>query len=278
MEVWQNVFTFAAKTVYIRPMSNKIGSLIAYFTQKYEWLMSLLLKSHHVQVNREKYLRKLVKKFHGRKSTDEQQQLLQQALNGSPMDILDELQIRKAYRNLRSHYGWIVFFVSFFMTTVPDNIWIIVLSCAIDLYIFQCMVFRSMQKIMILYGQPLDLNEDEDKGIDTILSVDRSGVMVGKYPLLQKLKSGLGFAAKQVVQKQGPKVVAKMSRSAFMVIRRQCIKWFSVIVAKQQVSFVFDLLIPFTCAIISGLVSVIILVPMCNKLQKNIVAKISQGN
>lgn len=256
-------------------MANLISRSIEFFTEKYEWLMSLILKSHHVQVNREHYIRKLVTRFYGRQPKAEQEALVQRALVGTPLDILDERQRQQAFSSLRWHYGWIVFVVSFFMTTVPDNVWIIILSCAIDLYVFQCMVFRSMQKIMMLYGQSLDLNADEDSGIDTILEVDRSGVMIGKYPLLQKLKSGLGFLAKQIVKKLGPKFVAKVSRPAFLVIRRQCIKWFSVVVAKQHVSFIFDLLIPITCAIISGLVSVIILVPMCNKLQKNILQRLA---
>lgn len=252
----------------------QLSRYIDYFTQKYEWLMSLILKSHHVQVSRPKYIRQLVGHFYSDRTEAEQNELTRQAIEGTPLLILDDKQRQQAYNKIRWRYGTIVFLVSFFSTTVPDNLWIIVLACAIDLYLFQCMVFRSMQKIMILYGQNLDLNEDADQGVETILSVDRSGVMVGKYPLLQKLKSGLGFAAKQVVQKQGPKVVSKMSRSAFMVIRRQCIKWFSVIVAKEQVSFVFDLLIPLTCAIISGFVSVIILIPMLNKLQKAVVKRI----
>lgn len=251
----------------------RLNQIIDYFTQKYEWLMSLILKSHHVQVSREKYIHQLVRRFYRDRSLEEQEQLAQRAIEGSPLLILDEQQRQKAFSQIRWRYGTIVFWVSFFSTTVPDNLWVICLACAIDLYLFQCMVFRSMQKIMMLYGQPLDLNTNSDEGIDTILTVDRSGVMIGKYPLLQKLKSGLGFAAKQVVQKQGPKVVSKMSKSAFMVIRRQCIKWFSVIVAKEQVSFVFDLLIPLTCAVISGFVSVIILIPMLNKLQKNILNK-----
>lgn len=248
----------------------RLQSYIDYFTQKYEWLMSLVLRAHHVQVSREKYIRQLVRRFYGDRPANEQEQLVQTAIQGSPLLILDDKQRQQAFNRLRWRYGTIVFWVSFFTTTVPDNVWVIIAACAIDLYIFQCMVFRAMQQILMLYGQPLDLNADSDQGVETILSVDRSGVMVGKYPLLQKLKSGLGFVAKQVVQKQGPKVVSRMSRSAFMVIRRQCIKWFSVIVAKEQVSFVFDMLIPLTCAVISGFVSVIILIPMLNKLQKNI--------
>jgi len=251
----------------------RLKQCIDYFTQKYEWLMSLVLRAHHVKVSREKYIHQLVHRFYSDRTDAEQEQLEKTALEGSPLLILDEKQLKQAFSSLRWRYGSIVFCVSFLTTTVPDNVWVIIAACAIDLYIFQCMVFRAMQKIMMLYGQSVDLNADSDQGVETILSVDRSGVMIGKYPLLQKLKSGLGFVAKQVVQKQGPKVVSKMSKSAFMVIRRQCIKWFSVIIAKEQVSFVFDLLIPLTCAVISGFVSVIILIPMLNKLRKNILKK-----
>lgn len=252
----------------------KIGRLIDYCKEKYEWLLALVLKSNHVQVNKEKYIRQLVKRFYAKSSPEEQQALTARAVEGSPLDILTEQQVNKAYSKLRRHYGWIVFCVSFLTTTVPDNMWVIIISCAIDLYIFQCMQFRAMQKIMMLYGQPIDLNENENEGVEQILEIDRSGLMLGKYPILHRLKSGMGILAKQVVQKQGPKLVSKMSKSAFMVIRRQCIKWFSVVVAKQQVSLMFDLLIPLTCAIISGLVSVFLLVPMCNNLRKEILGKI----
>lgn len=253
-------------------MKKILNSCIDWGLKQYEWLMTLILKGRHVQVNREKYIHKLVNQFYGHESAQVQEQLVRNATEGSLLDILDEEHRNKAYRLLRWRYGVFVFFVSFFMTTVPDNMWIIIASCAIDLYIFQCMQFRAMQKIMMLYGKPIDLNANIGGGIDEILSVDRSGVMIGKYPLLQKMKSGMGFMAKQLVQKQGPKVVSKASRSVFMIVRRQCIKWFSMVVAKEDVAMAFEMLIPITCAIISGLVSVVILIPMCNKLRNKLEA------
>lgn len=253
-------------------MKKFVGQSIDWALKQYEALMALILKGRHVQVNREKYTRKLVARFYGKDSTQAQEELVSKAMEGSLLDILNDDQRKRAYKTLRWRYGIIVFLVSFFMTTVPDNMWIIIASCAIDLYIFQCMQFRAMQKIMMLWGKPIDLNANIGGGIDEILSVDRSGVMIGKYPLLQKMKSGLGFVAKQVVQKQGPKVVTKVSRSVFMIVRRQCIKWFSMVVAKEDVAMAFELLIPITCAIISGLVSVVVLIPMCNKLRKKLEA------
>lgn len=232
--------------------------------------MSLMLKGRHVQVNREKYIRSLVKRFYGKLPVNEQNTLFEKALSETPLSILDSQQLQKAYKKLCWHYGRIVFAVSFLTTTVPDNIWCVILAAATDLYVFQCVTFRAMQKIMMLYGKPIDLNADANSGIDMILSVDRSGVMIGKHPLLQKLKSGFGSLAKQVVKKQGPKLISKMSKSVFVIVRRQFIKWFSLTIAKENVTMVLELLIPVTCAIISGIVSVIILIPMCNKLRKNI--------
>lgn len=232
--------------------------------------MALLLKSHHVHVNREKFVRKLVRRHYRHHSPEEQESLVQQALAGMVPDILDEKQLWHSFRRIRSHYAINVFCVSFLLTLVPEVLWIIVISCVLDLYFFQCMVFRSMQKIMILYGQPIDLDGHTQEGIDTILEVDRSGVMIGKYPLIQQMKSGLGLLAKQAVKKKGPGLVAKMSRSAFMAIRRQCVKWFSVTLTREHVDLIFEMLIPLTCALISGIVSVLLFVPMCNKLRKSI--------
>ena len=246
-------------------MNPKIQQCIDYFSQKYDSLLKAVLKSNHVRVNREKYIRKLVKRFYRREDQEAQELLVQLAIVGSPMDILDEKQLDKEYHSLRRHYGSIVFVVSFLMTTVPDNIWVIIVSCIVDLYIFQCMDFRAKQKILMLYGQRLDLNSDADSGAETILNNDHAMMNSLKFAAMQKVKSGLGFAAKQVVQRQGPKVVSKLSRSLFMVIRRQFIKWFSIIVAKEEVTMVFDMLIPITCAIISGLVSMLILLPMLSK-------------
>ena len=68
----------------------------------------------------------------------------------------------------------------------------------------------------------------------------------------------------------GPKYMAKASRTVFIVLRRQAIKWFSIVVAKEQVDMLFSLIIPVTCALIAGIVSVIIFIPMCSKLRKHL--------
>lgn len=243
-----------------------IARISDYLFNKYEWLISLLLKLNFVKVDKERYIRRIVKKFYG----DDCQQQIDVALETSLSDVLTEKQQWKVYRRMMWKYGFIVFCVSFALTLVPEDLFFTILSCALDLAIFQCFMFIAMQKILLLYGDGCDMHNDETKSVETIISIDSSGLMIGKYPILQKMKSVLGWLGKQVVKKLGPKFVTKASRSVFLVVRRQAVKWTSMIVAKEDIDVVFNAIIPFTCAVISGLVSVVIFVPMCNKLRKHL--------
>ena len=247
-------------------LADRIKALVDYLFDKYEWVLSLLLRLRHLKVNRDAFVRKTIRRYY---PTDNQEQI-GLALEESPASILSEKQLRQSYNQLVRHYALVVFFVSFILTIGPEDLWFTIISCALDLIIFQCFLFIAMQKIMMLYGKAYDLNQEEEKGIASIISIDSSGLMIGKYPILQKMKSVLGWLSKQVVKRMGPRLVAKLSRSAFIVVRRQAIKWASLIVTRENLNVAFEALIPLTCAIISGLVSVIIFVPMCNKLRKHL--------
>lgn len=239
-------------------------------TDRYIKLLAVLLRIRLNKVNRHKYIEKLVKRY----NPDDDGTLLEQAVKESPLSVLSEEQCRKSYRGIIVKSGWIVFFASFALTLVPDIIWVNILAAVADLAIFQSVLYVAMQKIMILYGgSEFDIHSDEKNSIQRIIAIDSSGLMMGKYPLLQKMKSVVGWLGKQIVRRIGPQLVAKVSRYAFIAIRRQTVKWLSVIVTKENLTLAFDALVPITCAVISGLVSVVILVPMCNKLRKHLLAE-----
>lgn len=247
----------------------RITTITNYLFNKYERLISLLLKLNFVKVNKERYIRKTVVRCYGKDSEQKQEEALATSLT----EVLTEQQQKKVYRRMMWRYGMMVFAASFVFALAPEDMYSTIISCVLDLVVFQCLLFNAMQKILLLYGDDCDLENEEDKTVETIISIDSSGLMIGKYPLLQKMKSVLGWLVKQVVKKLGPKFIAKASRSAFIVIRRQAIKWTSIVVAKEHVDFVFNALIPLTCAFISGLVSTVIFVPMCNKLRRHLIEK-----
>ncbi len=233
--------------------------------EKFEWILSFLLRINKVHVDNEKYVRKTVSRF----CHNNEQEMFHRAMGTSLADVLSEKQQKEAYRKIVHSHAWVVFVVSF-LTCFPESIWGIIIACIIDFVLFQMVLYHAMQLILILYGKGCDLNKHEDEGVDMIIAIESSGLMMGKYPIMQKMKSVVGWLLRQAVKRFGPKLAAKASRAAFVVLRRQAIKWVSVVAAKNHISLVFDALIPITCSVIAGLVSVAILVPMCNKLRNHL--------
>lgn len=246
-------------------MFSRISQFVNYLIAKYEWLLRQLLKINVVQVRRERIVRKVVHRFF----RDNEEEMYEKAMSTSLASILTEEQQDKCHRSIIRRFGIMVFVMSFF-TSFPESMWGIVLACALDLAFFQACLYIAMQQIMQIYGMDVNLKENKSESVEAIASIESSGLMLGKYPLLQKMKSVMGWLGKQLVKRLGPKYVAKASRAMFIVIRRQAIKWFSIIIAKQDIELVFNMIIPVTCAIISGVVSVIIFIPMCNKLKRHL--------
>ena len=234
-------------------MKEKLMALIDWGVAQYDALLAQLLRIPGLRISREDFARK-------------------HRLDELTMEEKDRL-----YSRLRRRYGAMVFCISFLLTLTPDNVAIICLACALDLALFQCVLFVAMQHIMIIYGTDVDLKTNHEEGKKAMMNVVSSGVMVGKYPILQKLKTVAGTLSKQAVQKVGPKVVGKLSRGAGVVLRRQGIKWAGVIIGKEHVDAALAMLVPLTCAFISGLVSVCILVPMCNKLRNRLKADMAKS-
>ena len=252
-------------------MLDKIKQLIAYCLNKYAWLLSLVLKINVVRLDKEKYTRKVVRRFY-RDNVDE---VYAQAMETSLSSVLTDKQKQQQYKSIKLSFGSMVFLMSFF-TCFPESILGIVIACAIDIAFFQACLYMAMQRILLLYGTADDEHADEVKSVQKVVAIESSGVMLGKYPLLQKMKSVGGWLGRQLVKRIGPKYMAKASRAVFVVLRRQGIKWFSIVIAKDKVDMVFSLIVPVTCALIAGMVSVIIFIPMCSKLRKHLMKNPTQ--
>ncbi|MBR1474716.1 MAG: hypothetical protein IJ724_03630 [Muribaculaceae bacterium] len=247
-------------------MIEKIKQLAGYCIDKYAWLLSLVLKFNVVRLDKEKYTRKVVHRFY----RDNEDEVYAKALATSLSGVLTDEQKRQQYKSLRWFFGSLVFMMSF-ITCFPVSIVGIVIACAIDIAFFQACLYMAMQRILLLYGTADDEQSDETKSIQKVVSIESSGLMLGKYPLLQKMKSVVGWLGRQLVKRIGPKYMAKASRAVFIVLRRQGIKWFSIVIAKEKVDMLFNLIVPVTCALIAGAVSVFIFIPMCNRLRKHLI-------
>ncbi len=244
---------------------NKIKKLIDYCLNKYAWLLSLVLRINVVRLNKEIYTRKVVHRFY----RDNEDEMCSKALETSLSSVLTDEQKQQQYKSIKWSFGFMAFLMSF-ITCFPESIIGIIIGCAIDILFFQACLYMAMQRIMLLYGTLEDEHTDETKTVQKVVAIESSGLMLGKYPLLQKMKSAVGWLVRQLVKRIFPKYIAKASRAVFIVLRRQAIKWFSIIIAKEEVDMVFNMIVPVTCALIAGIVSVIIFIPMCSKLRKHL--------
>lgn len=244
---------------------DKIKKLVDYCVDKYAWLLSLVLKVSVVRLNKDRYTRKVVHRFFG----DNADVVCRQALATSLSSVLTDEQKQQQYKSVKWTFGPLVFLMSF-ITCFPESVLGIVIGCAIDIAFFQACLYMAMQRILLLYGTADSEQTDETKAVQKVVAIESSGLMLGKYPLLQKMKSVVGWLGRQVVKRIGPKYIAKASRTVFIVLRRQAIKWFSIVIAKDKVDMVFSLIVPVTCALIAGVVSVFIFIPMCSKLRKHL--------
>lgn len=252
-------------------MLDKIKKLADYCVDKYAWLLSLVLKINIVRLDKEKYTRKVVRRFY----PDNEEEVYGKVQQSALSCVLTDAQKRQQYKSITRSFGLMVFLMSF-ITCFPESILGIVIACAIDLAFFQACLYMAMQRILLLYGTDDDEHDDEAKSVQKVVAIESSGLMLGKYPLLQKMKSVMGWLGRQLVKRIGPKYMAKASRAAFIVLRRQGIKWLSIIIAKEKVDMLFSMIVPVTCALIAGLVSVIIFIPMCSKLRKHLENNASQ--
>ena len=248
-------------------MLDKIKKLADYCLNKYAWLLSLVLRINFVRLDKEKYTRKVVRRFY----RDNEDEMCGKALENSLSSVLTDEQKQRQYKSIKWTFGSMVFLMSFF-TCFPESILGIVIACAIDIAFFQACLYMAMQRILLLYGTADDEHADETKSVQKVVAIESSGLMLGKYPLLQKMKSVVGWLGRQLVKRLGPKYMAKASRAVFIVLRRQGIKWLSIVIAKEKVDMLFSLIVPVTCALIAGIVSVFIFIPMCSKLRKHLIS------
>ena len=209
-------------------MLDKIKKLVDYCLDKYAWLLSLVLKINVVRLNKERYTRKVVRRFY----PDTEDEVYGKALETSLSNVLTDEQKNQHYKSLKWFFGSLVFLMSF-VTCFPESIMGIVIACAIDIAFFQACLYMAMQRILLLYGTAEDERADETKSIQKVVAIESSGLMLGKYPMLQKMKSVVGWLGRQLVKRIGPKYIAKASRAVFIVLRRQGIKWFSIVIAKE---------------------------------------------
>lgn len=225
-------------------------------------ILKMGLKMPFSRVDKDRYLRRI---FSSKVEGDEQINLILSEKPASvfPEDVIDALAVKE----IRKH-ALCVTVLSILCALPPDG-WLMWLLILVDFVQFQIFVFVILQKMLYLYGCRSLFAEEhlsEDKSVNMMLLLI-SVVMIGKHQVVRLAKSAAGMAVKQVIQRFA---VRLMTRMVVLNVLRQLAKWFGIVLTKEMVISSLSVIIPLLCALISGLISLWLFMPMVRRLHNHL--------
>ncbi len=233
----------------------------------YDTALKAGLKFPFVKVNKERFLRRKL----GKTLSDEE---LDEALTGSPLTVCPLEKIEKMAKHEVWRHAFWVFLLSF-VAAIPTSGWLMWLAIVLDFIQFQLFVFVILQKILYLYGcKNLRSGKDDIDGSADWMLLLVSTVMIGKHQAVRMAKSAMGVAAKQAVQRFALRMMTKMLTNNVV---RQCAKWCGIVLTKEMVVGSLEYVVPFLCALISGLISLWLFLPMTKRLVQHLTQLAKDG-
>lgn len=225
-------------------------------------VLKMGLKLPFSRVDKERYLRRV---FKSKVKNEEEMNLL---IAEKPASLFSEEDIKKITTKEIWKHALCVTVLSTLCALPPDG-WLMWLLIAVDFIQFQIFVFIILQKMLYLYGcRNLfeKKEESEDKSMEMMLLII-SVVMIGKHQVVRLAKSAVGMAVKQVIQRFA---VRLMTRMVILNLLRQLAKWFGIVLTKEMVVASLAVIIPVICAVISGLISLWLFMPMVKRLHNHL--------
>lgn len=239
-------------------------SILLYFKRFIKWCVDAydyFLKSTYklpiTQIDREKFCRD---NFKGLVSDD----MLQTIVDVAPHKACGISTIDSIANKSIRHHAFMTFILSF-LSSLPTG-WLIVPMVIFDIIQFQVHIFIITQKLLFLYKDHTSLSEYSSDTTSKLMLLSTT-IMIGKHRITNMLKSAIGFLSKQLIQRYGVKILTRFS---IITLFRQLAKWLGITLTKEMVLDGFEMIIIFLCAVISGIISYWLFVPMARKLQRHL--------
>ena len=224
------------------------------------WLQSatsLVFRLPLIRVDRESYLRHTL----GKTCTCEEVEL---ALKTTPANTIGAKRVRQITRKEIWRHALLTSLASC-LCALPSSFWMLLLLIAVDLIQFQCMVYIVLQKILFLGGYAT-VDTAVGERIKTYMWVS-TVVMVGGHRVGDLAKSGSGAVLKQGITRMS---ATKGGRLFLTNVVKQVLKWTGIQLTHQQLIVGITYVVNCLCALVSGLVSFWLFMPMCHRLVRYI--------
>lgn len=246
----------------------EFSALYARIMSMYDSAMKAGLKIPFVKIDREKFLKR---KF-WRKTTPIE---YQKVLSDGPLAVFSLAEMKKiTKREVRLHAIWVG--ALSFLLAIPSSGVLMWVAIALDFVQFQLFVFVALQKLLYLFGCKTILRENEnfDKSADWVLLLI-STVMIAKSQVIRAAKSAMGMAVKQGIQRFTVRMISKLM---LLNVMKQVAKWMGVIVTRDMIAQSAEYVIPFLCALVSGVISLWLFFPMMRRLRCYLMEVVKKGD
>lgn len=194
----------------------------------------------------------------------EAEQLAQAKREGLVAVVGEEAVRRFATTTIRRHA--LAALLMTFVCTLPQN-WVVWPLMVVDIVFFQRQVFALTQKLRILYARP--------DGEMARLSFDYSSLaqaasrMAGTTAAQQAAK--LAKQGGSVGLRQALKLGSKLGVRSLRVLVAQAFKWCGIMASRQTIELTITVAVVTLCALIAGLVSYWLMIPMGRRLERELV-------
>lgn len=247
---------------FISTVKEKVGTIVDWGMGKYNWVFEniLGLKMMHTYYDDPATFLRLISDKHLHLSNEQ----FDQALATSPVEVVGSERIAKVVTKRIRLHGLRVLAVTA-LCAWPQS-WIMWPLMVVDIIFFQIQVFAISQELYILYKRKEDYSGDNQLNYTSLanMAVQMAGTQI-KHKIIKQAKKVVGQIGKNVV-KRGFTVFRATLQATF----RQILKWFGITVTKDMVETTLTILLSGICALVGGLISYWLFVPMARRLQKEL--------
>lgn len=241
-----------------------INAIIDWGMAKYDWVLENILGirlMHTYYDDPEKFIRLISDKY--LHLTDEQ---LTEACATSPVEVVGKDKIAKvATLRIRKHGRHVLAVTA--ACAWPQS-WIMWPIMIVDIVYFQMQVFAITQELYILYKRKDEYSGDNQLNYASLanMAVKMAGTQI-KHKVAKQAKKVVGQIGKGIV-KRGFTIFRATLQASF----RQILKWLGITVTKDMIETTLTIILSGLCALVGGLISYWLFVPMARRLEKELKA------
>ncbi|MCQ2229216.1 MAG: hypothetical protein MJZ13_05680 [Bacteroidales bacterium] len=250
-------------------VKEKINAIIDWGMGIYNWVFENILGLRFLHTYKEdpdQFIRHISDKYLHLSEED-----LVRTYETSPLEVVGQERITSVATSRIRNHGMRVLAVTA-MCAWPQS-WIMWPLMVVDIIYFQLQVFAISQELYILYKRKGEYSGENQLNYASLanMAVKMAGTQI-KHKVIKQAKKVVGQIGKGIVKRS-----FAIFRATIQATFRQVLKWCGITVTKDMIETTLTLLLSGLCALVGGLISYWLFVPMARRLQRELIEEVDNS-